>query len=401
LKILFVADVSIADVSSGSEVVLYNQVIKMDQSGFNVSVITRRSNCNQAKIGTANRITSLSYYADPSKFLLFANYVLKKPVKLFDKIKNANPFQVIISHQPFTIIPLIIRRRIKKTPIIYVFHSPSHEEYILSKKSDSKINNYFSSYLRFFAEKFAIKNANKVIVLSHYMKEKLIQTHNISKKYIQVNPGGVDLERFRPPERRSLEKKRIGLPNDHIHLLTVRNLEYRMGIDNLIRSVDILKKKNLKVHLTIGGEGPERKAIEKLISNLKLFGNITLTGFIPNEKLPKYYGSADLFILPTRKLEGFGLVTIESMACGTPVLGTPVGGTKEILSNFDSNFLFEDLTPEAIAKGIITTIHKYYAHQEKYEDLRHRCRKYAQRNYSWKRHIDNLKLEIERHTLLK
>jgi glycosyltransferase involved in cell wall biosynthesis len=394
MKILFTADVPLGDTTSGSEVVLNNQVINLNQSGFDISAITRKSNNGKSKIGISNKIRSESYYADKSNLVSFATSVLKNPVKLFDKLQNNKPFQVIISHQPFTLFPLIIKKRTKKIPIIYVFHSPSHEEYFLSKKVSSKINIFLNSYFRFYIEKFAVKNSHKVMVLSRYMKNRLIKTHKISEKYIIVNPGGVNLERFRPLKNRDLEKENIGLPKDHIHLLTVRNLEYRMGLDNLIKSVDILKGKKLKLHLTVGGEGPERKKMEKLIHDLNLLDKITLTGFIPNEKLPKYYGAADFFILPTRALEGFGLVTPESLACGTPVLGTPIGGTKEILSHFNSQLLLRGTSPEAIADGIQKSIKIYFYDKNKYNNLRDSCRQHAEMQYSWTRHISQLKTLI-------
>ncbi|MFB0520779.1 MAG: glycosyltransferase, partial [Desulfatiglandales bacterium] len=115
----------------------------------------------------------------------------------------------------------------------------------------------------------------------------------------------------------------------------------------------------------------------------------------PSSILPQYYGAADFFILPTRHLEGFGLVTPESMACGTPVLGTPVGGTKEILSHFDPEFLFSDTSAEAMAKGVQKAIERYFAWKKEYDDLRVRCREYAATNYSWERHLAQLKSILE------
>ena len=78
------------------------------------------------------------------------------------------------------------------------------------------------------------------------------------------------------------------------------------------------------------------------------------------------------------------------MACGTPVIGTPVGGTKEILSNFDHNFLCRNSSPEAIADGIQKIIKLYFNDQKNYENLRIRCREYVKINYSWQRHISQL-----------
>ena len=154
--------------------------------------------------------------------------------------------------------------------------------------------------------------------------------------------------------------------------------------------MSILKDKKARIHLVIGGEGSERPYLEKLINEYGLNRDVTMRGFIPIEILPKYYGAADFFVLPTRSLEGFGLVTPESMACGTPVLGTPVGGTIEILSNFDSRLLFKDVSPMAMAEGIQVAINKYFLQDGKYDELRAQCREYAERNYSWQRHVDQL-----------
>ena len=158
----------------------------------------------------------------------------------------------------------------------------------------------------------------------------------------------------------------------------------------------ILRKAKVRVHLCIGGVGPERVKLQNLIRELALVESVTMTGFIPTELLPSYYGASDFFILPTRRLEGFGLVTPESMACGTPVLGTPVGGTVEILSNFDSQLLFSDTSPEAMATGIRMAIEKYFNDSERYLELRKRCRAHAEMNFSWDRHIHQLAASFEK-----
>ena len=195
-------------------------------------------------------------------------------------------------------------------------------------------------------------------------------------------------------EERIRVKTELGYLDGKIHLLTIRNLEPRMGLDNLLKGFSLLKEKNIPVQLIIGGEGPEKEKLRQIIEKYGLKSDVILTGFIPAEKLPQYYGAADFFVLPTRSLEGFGLVTAESMACGTPVLGTPVGATKEILNNFDSQFLFEDSTPESIANGIYHAVNVSLKDQEKYSMLRTRCREFVAQHYSWQRHIDTLETII-------
>ncbi|MEW6041030.1 MAG: glycosyltransferase family 4 protein, partial [Elusimicrobiota bacterium] len=108
---------------------------------------------------------------------------------------------------------------------------------------------------------------------------------------------------------------------------------------------------------------------------------IQFAGYIPEDKLPMYYQSADAFVLPTKLLEGFGLIILESMACGTPVLATPVGGIVEIIKKFDKELLFDGTEPEHIYKGI----KKFILEKRADKCLRERCRKFVEENYSWER----------------
>jgi glycosyltransferase involved in cell wall biosynthesis len=239
-------------------------------------------------------------------------------------------------------------------------------------------------------ERHCLNKADKVMYLSKYMKHKAIKFHGLNENCLVYNPAGVDLERFKPVANRTKIKEELFFPPDKFHLLTVRNLEHRMGLDNLIIAVCFLRKRGVPVHLVIGGEGPERDNLQNLINKLNLGNDVKMAGFIPDEKLPKYYCAADFFILPTRELEGFGLVTIESMACETPVLGTPVGATTEILSDFNPKMLFKGENSEAIAEGVQTALNKYSLDQKGYNKLRIRCREHVQKKYSWQRHIDQL-----------
>ena len=174
-----------------------------------------------------------------------------------------------------------------------------------------------------------------------------------------------------------------------------------MGLDNLLSCMRILKKYQKDVHLILVGEGIEKQNLENLIEEYGLLDEVTMAGFISSDLLPQYYGASDFFILPTRCLEGFGLVTPESLACGTPVLGTPVGGTREILSGFAPDFLFQDTSPEAMAHGIQKAISRFFANIQQYEQLRHRCREYAAKCFSWQRHINQLRTIINEMVLLK
>ena len=164
----------------------------------------------------------------------------------------------------------------------------------------------------------------------------------------------------------------------------------RMGLENLIMAIQKVIKNTPDIYLILGGEGPLKNDLVVLAQKLGVENYIRFAGFIPEEELVKYYQMADIFVLPTRELEGFGLVTLEAMACGEPVLGTPVGGTKEILGKFDPDFLFEDTSPDAMAKLILGKYRLINDNPEKWNDLSKRCRNFVEENYSWEKNIDSL-----------
>ena len=395
MKILFIADVPLDNPTSGSEQVLHQQAVGLAKEGMAVFAINRQEAPPLKIIRNISGVSDGSYRASAQNMLRSLIPVARYPSNFYRRFTQDAPFQAAVCHQPFNCFSLLIMGKLRHVPFVYVFHSPSHEEYLLSQANRGRLRAFINANIRRMIEKFCLKRAIKIMVLSRYMKEKVQDIHGIPANRIVINPGGVDLERFRPPEDRKALKQKLGFPEGKIHLLTVRNLEPRMGIENLLKCILILKKNRDAIHLVLGGDGIERQNLERFIKKYGLLGDVTMAGFISPETLAEYYGAADFFVLPTRHLEGFGLVTPESMACGTPVLGTPVGGTKEILSGFDSRFLFRDTSPEAMAKGISWAVNEFFARKKQYDRLRRDCREYVLKNYSWRRHIYQLKLSLD------
>lgn len=395
MKILFLSDVPLENPTSGAEQVLYQQALGLKQEGMDVYAITRQASSLPSTFRNVEGVEEACYSASAERPVHFLFSLLKKPPKIYRRFIKEGFFDVSICHQPFTGLAVLKRGRIENIPMLYVFHSPSHEEYMLSHEGESWLKNFPNLTVRRKAERYCLKRAKRIMVLSEFMKEKVQNIHRITSDRITVNPGGVDLERFKPVQDRKPLKTQLKFPEGKVHLLTIRNLDPRMGIDNLLRGIHILKERQPRLHLILGGQGPERKRLEELVIEYGLGDDVTMAGFIPSDRLPQYYAAADFFVLPTRQLEGFGLVTVESMACGTPVLGTPVGGTVEILANLDEKFLFRDTSPDAMAEGIQMAINKYFADEQKYHELRTRCREYAERKYSWQRHINQLRTILD------
>lgn len=207
-------------------------------------------------------------------------------------------------------------------------------------------------------------------------------------------PAGADTAIFSPiPDYRSA-RPALGLQRTHFILLTVRNLVPRMGLDALLHAMVRARQTIPNVQLLIGGSGPLRSELEAQTKALELEGCVRFLGFVPEGLLPDYYRAADLFVLPTAQLEGFGLVTIEALASGTPVFGTPVGATDEMLGRLDASLLATGADAESLAAGINALYQRFAADPAARARLAEAGRALVLRDYTWNRHCERLETAL-------
>jgi glycosyltransferase involved in cell wall biosynthesis len=125
-----------------------------------------------------------------------------------------------------------------------------------------------------------------------------------------------------------------------------------MGLDRLLRAVRKLFDRGLNFQLMVGGTGPLRSILEKLANQLDLSHNVSFLGYIPDSQLPLMYAACDAFVLPSAALECFGLIVIEALACGRPVIASPVGAIPEILNLIEPKWMAKSPEADAIAELI-------------------------------------------------
>jgi glycosyltransferase involved in cell wall biosynthesis len=390
MRILLASDTPVNRPVSGSEQVLFQHARGLAQAGETVRALSRENRGGPPVRREVHGALETCYGADPKSLPRFLAALFTQAPGLYDGLAAEAPFDAAVCHHPFTYFALLATGRLRGLPVLHVFHSPAHAEYRLARKGKHPAATAPGAAARLLVERACVAKAGKVMTLSRYMANKVMRIYGAPREKIAVNPGGVDLTRFHPPDDRAGLKARLGHPPGSVHFLTVRNLEPRMGLDNLLLAMAELVSQGVKAHLTVGGTGPLAEDLAALAGSLRLGGSVRFTGYIPGEALADHYGAADYFVLPTRELEGFGLVTVESLACGTPVLGTPVGGTLEILSGFDSSFLFASPSPQDIARGMAGAMASRGAKSPEYFALRERCREHARARYSWERHTKEL-----------
>jgi glycosyltransferase involved in cell wall biosynthesis len=391
LKILFVSDVSIHDVIGGAERVLFEQTTRLAARGHDVHILTRRLPSHQSDEDVIQNVREWRYLVNQNDAGSFFASTLRNGKRLFETISKANNFDCINFQQPFSAFAVMRSDSCKKIKKVYTCHSLAFEEYA---SRNAKPHSFFKRIVhslhlisRKWIEKKVLNQSDSIVVLSRYTLDKLQNIYGIPAGKIAVIPGGIDLVRFHPAFDKRALRERLHLPQEKTILLTVRNLVPRMGLENLIRALQDIVKSVPDIHLIIGGTGPLKDDLARLSRRLNLDHYIHFTRFIPEDALPEYYQAADIFILPTIELEGFGLVTLEALASGTPVLGTPVGGTQEILSKFDSRFLFQDTRHESISRLIIETCQEYRNQPDKWQLDSRQCRHFAEKYYSWETNV--------------
>lgn len=278
---------------------------------------------------------------------------------------------LIASH--FALYAMPILDQLGSTPTVVHFHGPWAAE------SSAEGATSFGIRAKRMLEKMVYSRADRVIVLSQAFSKELSRSFGIPEQRIRVVPGGVDLDRFNVCLSRTEARKQLGWPLDRPILLSVRRQVHRMGLEHLLESIARLVPQHPDVLLLLGGTGPLAPDLDKLILERKLEHHVQRLGRVADDLLPLAYRAADLSVVPSQALEGFGLITLESLASGTPVFVTPVGGLPEILRSFAPQCIFEGTGVAHITAGLSEALSSRQVPSES------ACRSYCEDNFSWTR----------------
>lgn len=261
--------------------------------------------------------------------------------------RSAAPPDAINLHFSLYSFP-ILSRLPRNVPVTFTFHGPWALE--SQQEGEGQFNIRFKHWL----EQQVYQRSDRFIVLSRAFGNILHKEFGVSWKKIHIIPGGVDITRFQPNLTRHDARTKLGFPVDRPILFTPRRLIHRMGLQQLLHALHTVKQSVPDIWLAIAGRGTLRTTLEQQVEELGLSNHVQFLGYLPDEQLPIAYQAADLTIVPSQALEGFGLILLESLACGTPVLATPVGGMPEVLQPFYPPLITESSDAAAIARRLIS-----------------------------------------------
>ena len=170
----------------------------------------------------------------------------------------------------------------------------------------------------------------------------------------------------------------FGWPTDRPIVLAVRRLVPRMGLETLIDAMKLVRERVPKALCLIAGRGPMVETLVRRIEAAGLVDNVELLGFVADEDLPLAYRAADVSVVPSEALEGFGLSAAESLSAGTPVLVTPVGGLPEVVRPLDPGLVLPAADAASLADGIVAALQE--PGRLPSSDA---CRSYAAKQFDW------------------
>lgn len=193
-------------------------------------------------------------------------------------------------------------------------------------------------------ESWNLARCDAILPMSEFTRSHMLEQfgQHLAPKMI-IAPGWVEADRFHPSaDRHALRRS---LPDiwqtDHPVFFSVRRLEPRMGLDLLVHAAGRLKSEGRPFRVIIGGGGSQEPALRSLASEQGLEGTVFFAGRIPDGQLETCYAAADCFVLPTRALECFGLIVIESWSAGTPVIGSRSSAVPELVGRQGADWLFD------------------------------------------------------------
>lgn len=291
--------------------------------------------------------------------------------------RRLSGFDILLAHGSAAAVGLSLARA--RVPLVFVYHASGPRELRFMRSrlpwGRERCVAYVNEPINAALQQAAVRRSARILVLSEYSRSLLIADHPHQGGKIRAVFGGVDTSSFHPADGMHAARDQLGLDPGRRLLLTVRRAEPRMGIEQLLRAFRLLPDDDLD--LAVVGGGLLTNELRRLSSELGINGRVRFVGQVGEDALRDWYRAADLFVLPTVAYEGFGMVTAEALASGTPVVGTAVGATPELLEPLDGRLVAASPEPDSLAVAIGNAL----AFVD--EDFRARCRAYAVARFDW------------------
>jgi len=259
-------------------------------------------------------------------------------------------FDVLHVHLPFPFgfeMSLMVAK-MKRVPIIATYHCV--------------ITNFEKNYFKGFVLKIYNRLNNKLLnSLDHliFTTEDYLKSIDTFKTKVSTIPIGVDLKKFKKQNKESVRKK-LGLPISKYIVLFVGNMDihnyHKKGVEYLLKALPLIKDKLPNIYLNIIGktDNNTREIVSKICSENNITDMVQMYDYVSNEDLPLYYAASDLLALPSvSRLEAFGIVLLEALASGIPIIASDIPGVRSVVKSTKAGFLVRPYSSSDLARKIV------------------------------------------------
>jgi D-inositol-3-phosphate glycosyltransferase len=378
------------DAAGGQNVYVRQVGEALAKLGWQVDMFTRKSSPDDATIVQHSpHCRTIRLTAGPEKYVPRDELFQYMPefVTAFQKFQQKEGISYPLAHTNYWMSGWIGMQlqQSQNLQLVHTYHS------LGAVKFQSVSDIPAIAQTRLEIEKQILEQAQSIVATSPQELDDL-QTLVSRAGKVDVIPCGTDVSNFRPISKTEA-RQQLGIQAGEKVILYVGRFDKRKGIETLVRATDELRSqleqgeeinpKNLKL-LIVGGsdpqeaDGAERRRIEQIVTDLDLSANTEFVGMVGHDRLPLYYTAADVCVIPSH-YEPFGLVAIEAMACGTPVVASAVGGLKFTVISEETGLLVppQDSSKFAHAIGRILTDDIWARKIRKQASVR------VQQNFSW------------------
>lgn len=342
----------------GVENYVYYLCKKLGERGHDVAVICADDprylgKCNGYKF----KVDRLHYVG----MIANTNITPMLPFKL-----TMNDYDIIHTHlpTPWSADWSAFAAEIKGKPLIVTYHNDI---------SGSGVNGIIAKIYNQTLLRVLLKKADRIIITHKEYLTSSAYLNSYSNK-IEVVPVGVDTNKFRPL---NIKEQLCDL----FFLSVLDEFHRYKGLDDLLKALKIAKKENPMIRLIVGGNGKLMAEYKKMACHMGLEHNVEFIGFIPDDKLTEYYNKSNVFVLPstTSSQEGFGMVLLEAMACGKPVITTEIVGLSREIREYGAGEIIKPGDVHGLARAICDLIND----RDKAKSMGVSGRELVDERYSW------------------
>ena len=357
--------------TGGMNVYVRDLTRELGRIGIHVDVFTRSQDEHVPHVlhdlGYGNRVVHVPAGPEvplPREELVTYIPEFVRGIKEFAQVKELQ-YDLIHSHYWMSGIAARDLKAFWEVPVVHMFHTLGVMKQRVARASEEREGKY-----RLEGELEVLALSDRIVAATQAEMAQLLWLYQADTSKIVIIPPGVDTSHFYPiPEDEA--KEFIGIPPCERMLLFVGRIEPLKGIDTLMQAIAVMKPNNLRVCLSVIGGEPEVGSemennemlrLQDLRQNIGLDDLVAFLGKRRQDTLPYYYSAAEVVVLPSF-YESFGMVALEAMACGTPVVASQVGGLAFLVQDGETGFTVPVDDPNALAERLTELLENPDLHQ--------------------------------------